>query len=110
MLHNLGYQVIEAADEQDAVNISEGHRRIDILMTDIVMPDIGGPQLADRIPSIRPDIKVFFMSGYTGGALNYHVQDQPEIHLLKKPFTPESMAAKLRKPWTAEQPGGAPSF
>ncbi len=97
MLRNLGYEVIEAANEQDAVNISEGDRRIDILMTDIVMPDIGGPQLADRIRSIRPDMKVLFMSGYTGGALNYHVQDQQEIHLLQKPFSPESMAAKLRE-------------
>ena len=97
MLRSLGYEVIEARNQQDAVDVSEGGQPIDILVTDVVMPDMGGPELADQVRSARPDIKVLFMSGYTGGALNYHVGDQKEVHLLQKPFTPESIAAKIRE-------------
>ncbi len=97
MIRALGYEVIEARDENDAVEISEGTEHIDILVTDVVMPNLNGPQLAHQIRLNRPDIKVLFISGYTGGALNYHVRDRQDVHLLQKPFTPESMAAKMRE-------------
>ncbi len=98
MIRSLGYEVIEARDQAEAIGISGEHEgSIDMLLTDVVMPEMSGPELAEQVRSIRPDIKVVFMSGYTGGALNYHVGNRGEIHFLQKPFSSESMASKIRE-------------
>ena len=98
MIRSIGYEVIEARDQAEAIGISGEHEgSIDMLLTDVVMPEMSGPELAEQVRSIRPDIKVVFMSGYTGGALNYHVGNRGEIHFLQKPFSPESIASKIRE-------------
>jgi two-component system cell cycle sensor histidine kinase/response regulator CckA len=65
-----GYAVIEAASPQDALRTHQAHEgRIDLLLTDVVMPELNGRQLADLLKGARPAMAVLFMSGYTGEAL-----------------------------------------
>ena len=65
-------------------------------MTDVVMPGISGRELSERVKTIRPDIRVLFMSGYTDQAVVHHGILGPEIVLLQKPFTLSALAHKLR--------------
>ncbi len=94
-----GYTVLEAAAPRDALRIQETHPgRIDLLLTDVVMPEMNGRQLADRLTVARPDLAVLFMSGYTGAALG----GRGEIaefsgQLLQKPFTPDGLNRRVRE-------------
>ena len=96
-LQGLGYMVLTAMDGDEALRIAEGHEvLIHLLVTDIVMPNVGGNELAKRLRQVRPQIKVLFMSGYpdhpalAGGGLGLHTT------VLQKPFSLDALAHKVR--------------
>jgi DNA-binding NtrC family response regulator len=97
MLGRHGYTVLEAADAESALRLFGKHEgEIHLLLTDVVMPDASGRELADKLVSLRPRMKVLYMSGYTDDAVVRHGVLQEGIPFLQKPFTPESLARKLR--------------
>jgi nitrogen-specific signal transduction histidine kinase len=92
-----GYRVIEAAHGGDAVEIcEEGEQAIDLLVTDVVMPVMSGPELVQRALSARPDLRVLFISGYTDRALVHQGRRSAGTEFLQKPFTPEELVNKVR--------------
>ncbi len=98
MLKRYGYNVLEAADGPTALQLAAGYAEpIDLLLTDVVMPEMNGRDLADRIQAARPATKVLFMSGYTDDAVVRHGILQDGIAYLQKPFTPGSLATKVRE-------------
>ena len=98
MLERYGYTVVEAADGQAAQRIADGFEgRIHLVLTDVVMPHVGGRDLAEVLGKVRPETKVLFMSGYTDDAVVRHGILQDGIPYLQKPFTPKSLARKVRE-------------
>ena len=66
-----------------------------MLLTDVVLPKLSGPVVAERVRALRPDIKVLYMSGYTDDAISHHGVLGPGIVLLQKPFTPDELVARV---------------
>jgi PAS domain S-box-containing protein len=98
ILKRMGYEVVVAAGAHEALLRCEKHRGpIHLLLTDVVMPEMSGAELAKEIAPIRPDMKVLFMSGYTDDSIVRHGVLESEMAFLQKPFTPESMAQKVRE-------------
>jgi len=96
-LEMTGYTVIEAENGHTALELAALHSGpIHLLMTDVVMPGISGRELSERVKTIRPDIRVLFMSGYTDQAVVHHGILETDAVLLQKPFTVAALAAKLR--------------
>jgi two-component system, cell cycle sensor histidine kinase and response regulator CckA len=92
-----GYAVLEAGRPEEALLICQRHQGpIHLLLTDVVMPEMGGRELAKHVEIVRPDTKVLYMSGYTNGSIVHAVSDARAV-LLQKPFTPESLARKVRE-------------
>jgi PAS domain S-box-containing protein len=93
-----GYIVLEAERGSTALDISRRHKaRIDLLLTDVVMPDTNGRQLADALRSERPGLRVLFMSGYPDGAIAHHGMLDHGVAYLAKPFTTEAVSRKVRE-------------
>jgi PAS domain S-box-containing protein len=93
-----GYQVITAANGRDAITVAASHPGgIDLLVTDVIMPQMPGKEAADRIRALYPAVKVLFMSGYTEGILSDHGVLEAGINLIEKPFTEKSLLAKVRE-------------
>jgi two-component system, cell cycle sensor histidine kinase and response regulator CckA len=93
-----GYQVITAANGRDAVEVADNYPGgINLLVTDVIMPQMPGKEAADRIRARYPAVKVLFMSGYAEGILSDHGVLEAGINLLEKPFTEKSLLAKLRE-------------
>ncbi len=91
-LQEHGYSVIEANDGQSALEWVEAHaERIDLLLTDVVMRRMSGPELVDRLGALRPNLKVVYMSGYTGELIAQREVLQRGITLLEKPFSRASL-------------------
>jgi CheY-like chemotaxis protein len=106
LLEARGYTVITAAHGEEALRLAEAHAGgIDLLLTDVVMPGMGGGQLAEVIRERRPEIKILLVSGYSGEALNRHGGVTPGMNLLPKPFTVISLAVKVRE--VLDEPPGA---
>lgn len=98
VLQSWGYQVLTASDGKEAIQIvGQFHDPIHLLLTDVVMPEIGGRQLAEIILRTRPDTKILFLSGYTDDAIVRHGVSQAEVAFLQKPFTATGLAAKVRE-------------
>ena len=98
VLRQHGYQVLEAMDVNDALRICREHPEgIDLLLTDVVMPVMSGRELAERVAEIRPEIKVLYMSGYTDNIVVNHGVTSIDKEFLQKPFTPRSLARKVRE-------------
>jgi two-component system cell cycle sensor histidine kinase/response regulator CckA len=98
VLKRHGYVVLTAADGQSALELAlEQEGPIHLLVTDVIMPEMSGPQLADRLRERRPELKVLFVSGYTDDAIVRHGILEPGIAFLQKPFTPEALARKVRE-------------
>ncbi|WP_437737815.1 ATP-binding protein [Sorangium sp. So ce1335] len=93
-----GYTTLTARGPREALRVCEAQRgRIDLLLTDVLMPEMSGCELAERLAERRPDMKVLFMSGYTGDALEGRRGARPDAALLAKPFTAESLLRAVRK-------------
>jgi two-component system, cell cycle sensor histidine kinase and response regulator CckA len=98
ILESNGYVVLEASRAVEALEASQQHEGpIQLLLTDVVMPDIGGRKLADRLKASRPEAKVLYMSGYTDTAIVQHGLLKPGVAFLQKPFTPEALSRKVRE-------------
>jgi CheY-like chemotaxis protein len=97
MLTRYGYTVLEAPDGETATQLAAAREgTIHLLVTDVVMPDASGRELADRLVKLRPEMKVLFMSGYTDDAIVRHGVLRQGIAYIQKPFTPEALARKVR--------------
>ncbi len=97
VLKQSGYHVLVAGDGPEALRrCSEHEGRIDLLVTDVVMPGMSGSEVAERVRLARPGIKVLYMSGYTDSAVFHHGVRQGETEYLEKPFTPDTLARKVR--------------
>lgn len=97
-LQGQGYHVLTARDGLDALKIAADYRgTIALLLTDVIMPNMSGPQLADRLLSRCAEVKVLFMSGYTGDAVGRHGLLPGEAPFILKPFTPSGLAKKVRE-------------
>lgn len=96
-LENNGYTVLEAANGHMAVQLAQEHAgRIDLLLTDVVMPGMSGRELADLLQQSRHDVKFLYMSGYTYDLINQHGVLGPAVALIEKPFGIESLLVKVR--------------
>ena len=95
-LTELGYQVVEAAEADSALQIVKSDQRIDLLFTDVVLPGKSGRVLADTALGLRPDLKVLFTTGYSRNAIVHHGRLDPGVQLLTKPFTFEQLATRVR--------------
>jgi PAS domain S-box-containing protein len=92
-----GYRVIAAGSGQEAIDaVAAGGDRIDVLLTDVIMPGMQGREVAGRVREFQPGIGVLFMSGYTQGLLSSQGVIEPGINLIEKPFTEASLLARLR--------------
>jgi CheY-like chemotaxis protein len=97
VLERLGYTLLEANTADDAILIAQQHvGLIDLLLTDVVMPRMGGGALAEAVTTMRPETKILFMSGYTDDAIVRHGVLEKGVDLLEKPFSPRTLAAKVR--------------
>ncbi len=97
ILENLGYTVLTANSPADAVKIAHGRTdRIDLLLSDIIMPGMNGRDLAERIVAIHPQIKCLFMSGYAANIIQAQGALQEGIRLIQKPFSVKRLAAEIR--------------
>ncbi|MCE9565599.1 MAG: PAS domain S-box protein [Planctomycetes bacterium] len=97
VLLSCGYSVLAACDGAEAVRLARQQRgRIDLLVTDVVMPRMGGREVAEQVEKFHPGMKVLFLSGYTDDAVVRHGILEAEVAFLQKPFTPASLAAKIR--------------
>ncbi|MBI3832516.1 MAG: PAS domain S-box protein [Planctomycetes bacterium] len=97
-LQSLGYKVLVAVDGKDALSVARAQGdTIDLVVTDVVMPNLGGPEMAAQLKPQFPRMKVLYMSGYTDDAVVRHGLLQDTLALLQKPYTPISLAQKVRQ-------------
>jgi CheY-like chemotaxis protein len=96
LLRDLGYTVIHASDAKQALAMLES-QPFDLLFTDVVMPDMNGKQLADRIREHRPGLKVLYTTGYTRNAVIHNGMLDRDVSFLPKPFTIQQLASKVRQ-------------
>jgi len=97
MLERQGYTVLEAPDGEAGLRLAQRHRGvIHLLLTDVVMPRVGGRELAEQLARLRPDVKVLYASGYTDDSVVRHGILESGTAYLQKPFSPESLARKVR--------------
>ena len=93
----LGYKVIAAESPVEALKISENRdNKLDLLMTDVVMPGMNGRQLADKIRSFFPQLKVLFMSGYTANVIVDNGVLKEGMEFIQKPFSINGLSEKIR--------------
>ncbi len=98
MLLLQGYKLLETAQSSDAVAMAAAHDGpIDLLLTDVVMPKMGGPELAEQVAALRPGIKVVFMSGYPGSIASKPGMLPPNAFFLQKPFEMDTLGRTLRQ-------------
>jgi two-component system cell cycle sensor histidine kinase/response regulator CckA len=107
MLETLGYRVLQATSGEEALRLAnENREEIDLLMTDVVMPDMNGRELADKLWRSRSDLKVLFQSGYTGDAVLRQGVQHDKVTFLQKPFGISLLARKIRE--SLERAQGVP--
>ncbi len=93
-----GYTVLDATSPSEALRLAAAHPTpIHLLLTDVVMPQMNGRQVADHLLAAQPGVKVLFMSGYADAAIVQHGVLEPGTHFLQKPFTPDGLSRKVRE-------------
>jgi two-component system, cell cycle sensor histidine kinase and response regulator CckA len=99
ILTEAGYHVHEASDGREALKVAEllGNEQIHLLLTDVVMPHMGGKELSKKLLELRPDIQVLFISGYTINSIVHDSVLDAGIEFVQKPFTSEALLRKIRK-------------
>ncbi len=98
ILERLGYHVLSAESGEEALRVSssfEGH--IALMLTDVIMPGMNGPQVAEALTAIRPGMKVLFLSGYTENTILYHGVLEAGLDFMPKPYNREALARKIRE-------------
>ena len=107
LLGQLGYTVLGAGSPGQAIQLAETYEGvIHLLLTDVIMPDMSGRDLWQRLGALRPDLKCLFMSGYTANVIAHHGVLDPDVHFLQKPFSKTVLANKLREVLYAPLPQG----
>jgi CheY-like chemotaxis protein len=98
ILEECGYSVLEAGNGAEALALCDKHEgHIDMLMTDVVMPHMGGRELAERMAQMYPEMRILFTSGYTDDAVVRHGVIETGMNFIQKPFTPDGLAQKVRE-------------
>jgi CheY-like chemotaxis protein len=98
ILVRIGYTVFPAANGGEALALAEKHAsRIDLLLTDVIMPEMNGRQLAERLVQLHPETKVLFTSGYTDDVLAHHGVLNGALSFIAKPYSPSALATKVRE-------------
>jgi two-component system cell cycle sensor histidine kinase/response regulator CckA len=98
ILTRLGYEILDAADPNEALRLSAAHTGdIHLLLSDVVMPQMSGPILAEQVRALRPDIEVLYMSGYTDDSIVRHGILEANVAFIQKPITPRTLAQKVRE-------------
>jgi two-component system cell cycle sensor histidine kinase/response regulator CckA len=96
-LRNKGYTVLEARSGEAALEMMETSDKIDLLITDVVMPKMDGPGLVREVRETHPDMKVIFISGYTEDSFRQRLDSDSNIHFLPKPFSLKQLATKVKE-------------
>jgi CheY-like chemotaxis protein len=96
ILRHAGYRVVEAADAEEALEVA-GTCAIDLLVTDVILPRTGGPELAARLGANHPDLSTLFVSGHSDQALLAHGVLGEGVELARKPLLPDVLLARVRK-------------
>jgi CheY-like chemotaxis protein len=105
ILLGCGYRVLEAWQGEDAVRLAaEAAGPLDLLVTDVVLPQLGGRDVAERVKRLRPNLKVLYLSGYTDDAVVRHGVLEHDVAFLQKPFSPAALAQKVREVLDARGP------
>ncbi|MFH2093076.1 MAG: response regulator [Pseudomonadota bacterium] len=98
ILKDLGYTVLSAASPNRALDLAKNYKeKIHLLVTDMILPEMSGKELARQVQSIYSDIKILFMSGYTANAVAHHNVLEPGLCFLQKPFSVNDLAVKVRE-------------
>jgi two-component system, cell cycle sensor histidine kinase and response regulator CckA len=97
VLQNYDYRVIHADTPNKALELCGSSEGVDVLITDVVMPEMSGRELAERAIALRPELRVLYVSGYTDNTILDRGALAPGIHFLQKPFTPEALGRKVRE-------------
>jgi CheY-like chemotaxis protein len=97
-LREQGYTVLEARHGREALDrLAERRHPVDLVISDVVMPELGGRELGARLAALQPDLPILYMSGYTGDDVIQRGLLEPGVPFLQKPFTPEGLARKVRQ-------------
>jgi CheY-like chemotaxis protein len=97
LLRRQGHTVLAARNGDDALELFDRTPGIDVILTDVVMPGWSGPELIKHLQARRPGVRAVYMSGYTEDAVVNRGELEPGVVFLHKPFTSESLQAKLRE-------------
>jgi len=102
-LRDAGYEVVEAADAQEAINLVQSMPQLDLLISDVVMPGMDGPTMVARLRSLRPDLRVLFITGHAGP---YSLAGE---RVLRKPFTSRELTRAVHASIALPGPAGGDS-
>ena len=110
-LEEVGYAILAAQNPEEAIHISETHPGpIHLMVTDVILPGISGPQLASHLSPIRPEMKVLYVSGYTDDTIVGHGVLEPGLAFLQKPFSPKTLARKVGEVIATTLPFATPAI
>jgi DNA-binding NtrC family response regulator len=97
MLEKLGYRVQATSSPEVAIRLAKDHPdRIDLLITDVIMPGMNGKELADQLAALHPEMKILYMSGYTADVIAHHGVLDEGVGFLQKPFSIKGLSDTIR--------------